>query len=401
MRPTQRLGAAILVAVLAVALVSWEFIPDPPEPSPLPVDHVYGHVGNLKVPFFDHAEVKRILRDKYGLEITVDGMATTDMLCPDDSTSLENVDFLFAGEQSQIAMYEDCQSRHGPWRNIFLSPMVIYSWADSIDALVQHGEIRNGEDGAYYADMPALLALLESGLTWEELGLEHRPNQVKVYPTDPDLSSSGRSFAALLANTMNCLEVVDSSTVETVLPSIFDYYQRVGYLYPSSAQLFESYMALGEGALPMVALIESQISEYLYAYRQSHTENQYQAQLQLIRSNVRMIYPEPTVWTSHPVIARTELGERVMEALLDPELQQLGWEIAGFRPAVAGVSIAPSASPVPGIVPVIESVIDMPGDAVMTQIKDATKRDPGPGEPRRDCSGVVPEVSPVASMAAT
>lgn len=400
MKPTQRLGAAILVGVLLLAVVNLTLADNDGSPAPSPepgIVRVYGHVGNLKVPFFNNPDVQRILRDRFGLEITVEGMATTEMLCPADPGELDDVDFLFAGEQSQIAMYEDCQQRHDQWRNVFLSPMVIYSWVDTIDALVREGIVRQDTSGAYYADMPSLLALLESGKTWKDLGFPHRPNKVKVYPTDPDLSSSGRSFAALLANTMNCLEVVDSTTADTVLSSVYDYYQGIGYLEPSSAQLFESYMTLGEGARPMVALIESQISEYLYDYKQSNTTIQYQAQLQAISDNVRMIYPEPTVWTSHPVIARTELGERVMEALLDPELQRLGWEITGFRPAVPGVGIDISQSAVPGILPKIDSVIDMPGDAVMAQIKDATKHDPGPGVRRRDCSSVIPQVSPASA----
>ena len=300
-------------------------------------------------------------------------------------------------------MYEECQNRDDPYRNVFLSPMVIYSWADTIDALVREGIARKDVSGAYFLDMPKLLELLESGKTWKDLGFPHRPTTVKVHATDPDASSSGRIFAGLLANTMNCLEVVQPATVNAVLFSIFDYYQGIGFLEPSSLQLFGSYLTLGEGARPMVALIESQISDYLYDYSQEHTPAEYERELQRVSENVRMLYLEPTVWTSHPVIARTEEGERVMQALLDPDLQRLGWEVTGFRPAVPGVTIDITKSAVPGILPEIDSVIDTPGDAVMAQIKDATKNDPGPGEPRRDCAATVPGAStavqgtPVAS----
>jgi hypothetical protein len=395
MKPPQWLGAIILSTVLVIAIAD-RFIPTP-EPAGPDVIQVHGHVGNLKVPFFNHPEVQRILREKYGLELSVEGMATTEMLCPDDPHDLDDVDFLFAGEQSQIAIYEACQNRDDPHRNVFLSPMVIYSWADSIDALVREGIARKDDSGAYYIDMPLLLDLLESGRTWKDLGFPHRPMAVKVYPTDPDISSSGRTFAGLLANTMNCLEVVDLDTVDTVLPSIFDYYQRVGFLEPSSEALFRSYMTLGEGARPLVALIESQISEYLYDFAQKHTPAEYALELQRVSDHVRMLYPEPTVWTSHPVIARTAEGERVLQALLDPELQQLGWEITGFRPAVPGVMIDITKSAVPGILPAIESVIDTPGDALMALIKEATKNDPGPGHPRRDCGVEVPGASPSAT----
>ena len=107
---------------------------------------------------------------------------------------------------------------------------------------------------------------------------------------------------------MNCLEVTDASTANTVLSSIFRYFQGLGYLEISSKALFDSYWTKGEGARPMVALIESQISDYLYEYSQNHTQQEYDKEMKRVRDHVRMLYPEPTVWTSHPVVARTELG---------------------------------------------------------------------------------------------
>lgn len=385
MKPTQLLGAGVLCCVLIIAAIGafW-----PANDANADTILIRSHVGNLKVPYFENPEVQRILREKYGFEVDVDGMATTEMLCPEDPADLQDVDFLFAGEQSQIAMYEDCQNRRDPYRNVFLSPMVIYSWTDTIDALEREGIARKDDSGAYFIDMPKLLALLESGATWEDLGFPHRPTTVKVYPTDPDRSSSGRTFAGLLANTMNCLQVVDTASVSTVLPSIYNYFSLVGFLEPSSEALFRSYLTLGEGARPLVALIESQLADYLI----DHPKDQ-----QFIRDNVRMLYPEPTVWTSHPVIARTENGEKLMQALLDPELQQLGWEITGFRPAVPEVDIDVTKSGVPGMLPKIDSTIDSPGDAVMALIKAATTSDPGRGDPRRDCAATAPSASPAAT----
>ena len=175
-------------------------------------------------------------------------MATTEMLCPGDPATLDGVDFLLAGEMSQVATYEECQNRQDPYKPVFLSPMVIYSWADTIDALVKIGVASEDESGAYHVDMLELLELMESDTTWEDLGLAGRPSQIFVHVTDPEKSSSGGTFSGLLANTMNCVEVVDSKTVEPVLPRIFTYYQGVGYLEPSSEALFRSYLTQGSGA---------------------------------------------------------------------------------------------------------------------------------------------------------
>ena len=373
MKPPQWLGAGILASVAAIVLALM-LIPDfGPEPI-----LIRGHVGNLKVPYFENPEVQRILRDKYGLVVEVNGMATTEMLCPGDPATLDGVDFLLAGEMSQVATYEECQNRQDPYKPVFLSPMVIYSWADTIDALVKIGVASQDESGAYHVDMLELLELMESDTTWEDLGLAGRPSQIFVHVTDPQRSSSGGTFSGLLANTMNCVEVVDSKTVEPVLPRIFTYYQGVGYLEPSSEALFRSYLTQGEGARPLVALLESQLSDYLYANPDD---------ADAVAQMVRMLYPTPTVWTSHPFIARTELGEQLMDAMLDPELQQLGWEITGFRPSVPGVDIEVANSVVPGILPVITSVIDLPSKQILDLIKAATTTQPPDSRvPQRDCA---------------
>ena len=362
MKPPQWLGAGMLASVVAIVLALF-FIPEPG------ADLIYidGKGGNLKVPFFADPEVQRYLRDEYGFVVEFEGSGTQELLCPGDPSTLDDVDFLWIGEISQVATYEECQDRRDPFESIFRSPMVIYSWTDTIDTLVNIGVASQDADGAFHIDMLKLVELMESDTTWEDLGLPDRPSQVFVHVTDPERSSSGGTFAGLLANSMNCLDVVDSETVGPILPRIFTYYQGVGYLEPSSADLFSSYLTQGEGSRPMVALLESQIAEYL---------NDHPEDADVVGELVRMLYPSPTVWTSHPIIARTELGEQLMEAMLDPELQRLGWEITGFRPAVPGVGIDVADSPVPGILPEITSVIDLPSEQILTQIKEATHTKP-------------------------
>ncbi len=205
MKPVQWLGAGNLVSVIAIvlALVLTAGTPGPE------VIVVRGHVGNLKLPFFADERVKQILKNKYGLVVEVEGMATQEMLCPSDPSTLDDVDFLFPGEISQVASYEACQGRSDPYKAVFLSPMVIYSWADTIDALVQIGVASQDPDGVFHVDMLKLVELMESNKTWQDIGLPNRPSQIFVHVTDPEKSSSGGTFSGLLANSMNCVEVVD------------------------------------------------------------------------------------------------------------------------------------------------------------------------------------------------
>src|SRR3954470_24128465 len=102
MKPVQWLGAGNLVSVIAIVL-ALVFTAGAPGPETIVVR---GHIGNLKLPFFADERVQRILKERYGLIVDVKGMATQEMLCPSDSSTLAGVDFLFPGELSQVASYE-------------------------------------------------------------------------------------------------------------------------------------------------------------------------------------------------------------------------------------------------------------------------------------------------------
>jgi hypothetical protein len=388
----QRTGIAILSAIV-LGLIVWAIYlrddPDRPNPGPHDPITVVGYSGALKVSFLKDPEVAAILRDRYGITVDVEGTPTSRMLC---EVSIEEVDFLWVGDQSQIDTYEVCRQRSDPARNIFFSPVVIYSWADTADALIDQGVVSIADDGSYRVDMVELLALIDSGKTWIDIGLENRPSRIIVKTTDPTASTSGRHFSALLANAMSCMEVVGNSTVESILPSIHSYFELLGFMPTQSAELFRLYLSIGEGQYPLVALYESQIVEFVI----SNPDD-----VEAAAASIRMLYPEPTVWITHPVIALTDNGQRFMQALLDPELQRMAWEKNGFRPFGSGVDIDLGILPIAGVQEQITSVIDVPSNPVMDRILEALVPEyvPDPNAPpRRTCEdGTTSGGSPVPS----
>ena len=58
-----------------------------------------------------------------------------------------------------------------------------------------------------------------------------------------------------------------------------------------------------------------------------------------------MMYPTPTVWSSHVYIALDEAGTAGIDALLDEDIQRLAWEKHGFR---TGVYDTPRMQPISG-----------------------------------------------------
>ena len=67
----------------------------------------------------------------------------------------------------------------------------------------------------------------------------------------------------------------------------------------SSGDLFEQYLKTGMGAKPMIAGYENQMIEF--AIENPNDWN-------MVKEQVAVLYPEPTVWSSHPLIALNEKG---------------------------------------------------------------------------------------------
>ena len=109
----------------------------------------------------------------------------------------------------------------------------------------------------------------------------------------------------------------------------------------------------------MVVGYENQIVEFVIAHPQ-HRDH--------ITNSVAVLYPTPTVWSSHPVIALTDNGKRAIEALKDQRLQELAWRHHGFRSGLIGIIQDPSVLGVPHIPRSIDSVMPLPTAHAMDRI---------------------------------
>ena len=263
---------------------------------------------------------------------------------------------------------------------IFNSPLVMYTWAPIADALIAEGIVNKSGDTYYIVDLSRLIEMIDAETAWADIGLPQLYGPVRILSTDPTQSNTGYSFAGLLANTLNGGKVVDESAAQELAPQLNEFFDKLGLLQVTTTQLFEQFMTVGMGAYPIIAAYESNLIEYLLLHQTPDTQEQ-------IRQNVRTLYPQPTVWTSQPMIALTPGGQRLMTALRDPEIQRLGWEHHGMRTAVPGVVNNVSALGVTGVPQSIDSVIPMPGPAAMDIIIQALSALPATSTPvatRRD-----------------
>ncbi|NLD52757.1 MAG: hypothetical protein GX650_07655, partial [Clostridiales bacterium] len=108
-----------------------------------------------------------------------------------------------------------------------------------------------------------------------------------------------------------------------------------------------------------VAGYESQLLEFAHTNPKDY---------QQIKDDVVLLYPVPTVWSSHVYIALTEKGKIGLEALLEPEVQALAWEKHGFRTGINAANVDVKNLGVPGVAPVISQIIQMPDSQVMEKL---------------------------------
>jgi hypothetical protein len=354
----QRFGAVLLGTVIVAVLVATMRSENPPDPLPNPnnLTIVKGYGGELKFNFLTDPAVKTILAEEYGLQVEIIKRTADDLACgmPLDADD----DFVWLGDSVALARYTDrgCTKQSDDY--VYNSPVVLYSWAPVADALVTAGVAKVDANGAYTVDFARLVDLIMTGATWSDIGLPQLHGTIVVHTTDPTKSTSGLLFAGMLANSLNNGTIPDPTTVGPLLPEIQAYFLKLGHMEPASGDLFEQFLITGPGAKPIVALYESQIQEFLASYPSYRDE---------ISKEVRMLYPKPTVWATHPFVVRSDNAGRLLTALKDPDIQRLAWERHGQRPGVPGVTIDPAVMPIPGFLAQVTST-NLPGLDVMDRI---------------------------------
>jgi ABC-type Fe3+ transport system substrate-binding protein len=350
---TQRFVGLGLLLVAAVALVVTPFLLGQARPTVA----VKGLSGGGKLGLLANPEVREILRQRYGLTVEVVERGSMAMVEGDTTGQ----DFLWPGSEAAIERYLARGGKPVRSDSIFASPLVLYSWDVVTDGLERAGVAKRHEDSHYSVDLPRLIRLGDEGKTWKDLGLPQLHGRVSVFTSDPTKSNGGAMFAALLAAALNGNEVVDEGKLGAVLPGVKQYYDRLGMLDATTADLFDKFLRTGAGANPIIVGYEQELIEFLRvnpAYRQ------------LLNEKVRVLYPEPTVWASSPFIALTPNGARLLDALADKEILRLAWERHGFR---SGPRNDPKALGLVGVPETVDSVMPIPKAVVIDQILAALK----------------------------
>ena len=348
-------GGIILLLVIIV-IIAFQFV-NVNKPEEITVS---GYLGGEKEGLMQDEEVKKILKGKYGITVEYTKAGSIEMIEQDSSDK----DYLFPSSQTALELFNQTKSdKLYKSEIVFNSPIVIYTWKPIAEALINNRIVEEKDNSYYIADTSALIKLVTDKKKWSDIGVNDLYGYVTIQSTDPNKSNSGNMFAGLVANIMNNETVVDSSTVDTILPNLKDFFGKIGYMEHSSGDLFEQYLKTGMGAKPMIAGYENQMIEF--AIENPNDWN-------MVKEQVAVLYPEPTVWSSHPLIALNEKGAKLIEAMQDEEIQKIAWEKHGFRTGVNG-TINTEIEGFYGIPKNINAVIQMPNPDTMQKIMDGIK----------------------------
>ncbi len=333
------IGFGILIVVM-VAVIGYFAM------GPKPVDQINGYLGGEKIGLFEDENFKREMAKKFSLELNYRKAGSLDMVKADK----EGMSYLFPASQTALELYK--AEIGSPMRSeiVLNTPLVIYTYALVRDSLQTAG-IVSESNGSYFMDMDKFAEAVKEGKTWADIGLPQLYGSISVKTTDPTKSNSGNMFAGLIANAMNGGRVVDSTSVYKVLPDLKEFFKRMGYMDTSSADLFDQFLKMGVGAYPMIAAYENQILEFAVTHPEIWEK---------VGDNLCIIYPTPTVYSSHVMIALDDKGDYAIDALMDPVIQDIAWKDHGFRTGISATQEETGVFGVNGVLSQVTGVMPMP-----------------------------------------
>jgi hypothetical protein len=316
-----------------------------------------GIIGSEKNNFLENAKVKQILKDKYGITIDYSRAGSIEMV---KEPAKEDIDFLWPSSQVALEIFKELQgSRLVKSDLIFNSPIVIYSWDIVVKALVDKGLVKKEKDTYYITAMPALIEDIRKGKKWSDIGLGELYGKINIITTDPTKSNSGSMYAGLLADIINGDVVNDERSLDTLIPVLRDIFNKQGFQQTSSGFLFEQFLKTGVGQYPMIAGYENQIIEFSIMHKDFWPK---------VNDKIKILYPLPTVWSEHPIMALSKRAIILLDALKDEEIQKIAWEEHGFRTGLLGVQNDLKIIQVNGISESIQQTVPVPRAALMEKI---------------------------------
>jgi hypothetical protein len=294
--------------------------------------------GSEKQALMADPQVQSILRDKYGVQVNFTPMGSyAQVELPTSQLKAQGIDCLWPSSASAERVFENEHQTadFNGYRSdtVLQSPEVIYSGPESTAALMRQRIVEHRDNRYYIVDMKRLLVdLVLKHRTWRSLGAQNIGRPVTIFSTDPAKSNSGFTLSQLELIIVSTNDPYTEPTLQQAkahLGTVRGLYDAQGLQAASSDAGFQQWLLQGaEQYAPLYAGYENQIIQQVV---QSHGDPSVAQQLE---NQVRILYPEPTVYADHPILALDARAGRLISAMRDPQIQKLAWQKYGFRSGV-------------------------------------------------------------------
>lgn len=321
---------------------------------------IYVATGGGKEDFLADPDVLKILKNKYKIDVVFDtwsnGKTITKPLIREsinlgnqniinrlkngenitvNTEGVSKYDALFTSDQRFYDYYKLSPNKENNESDRYIvlgggltlnTPIVIYSWKEVVNALIDEN-IVTLTDGVYYiTDMDKLINYILSNKKWGDIGLNDLYGNINIASTDPVSSSPGATYYGLLLSILSGGSINDQ-TLENNLVKLKSFYQKSGYMNNTPADLFERYLKTGMGGEPMIVDYEKSIIDFANSNPIGFSQ---------VKDEIVVLYPKPTIWNSHCLMYFTENGKKLYTAFEDPEIAAIAWEKYGFRTGITG-----------------------------------------------------------------
>ncbi len=351
----------VIFAVLILGIIGIKLFTDTNGPISGNYTQIYVATGGGKEDFLADEEVNKILKKKYKIEAVYDNWSNgktvvnpliresvgfgnqsiIDRLANNEAVTIHTegvstYDALFTSDQrfyDYYKLYPNKEKGESDRYSVLEggltlnTPIVIYSWKEVADKLIEQQIVTKDEDGVYYiTDMNKLMNYILEGKKWSDIGLGDLYGNVNIASTDPVSSSPGATYYGLLLSILGNGQITDEG-LEGNLEKLKSFYQKSGYMNNTPADLFERYLKTGMGGEPMIVDYEKSLIDFANSNPNGFKQ---------VKDDIVVLYPKPTIWNSHCFAAFTDNGKKLYKALQDEEIQQIAWEKYGFRTGITG-----------------------------------------------------------------
>jgi hypothetical protein len=292
--------------------------------------------GSEKTGLMADPKVKKTLADKYGITVAFVPMGSYDQVSLDDAElKKRGADCLWPSSVSAQYVFEATHKTSDypgyKAQTVLQSPEVVYAGPSGTAALEKAGiVVKRAGDRYFIVDLKRLLTeVIDKSVPWSKLQATDLAGPVQISSTDPAKSNSGFTLYQLMLTMLASPDVYqapDVAQAKKALPALRAIYDRQGLQARSSDAGFDQWLLQGaEAHAPLYAGYESQIIQKTVEYASKP------AAAKVLKDQVRVLYPEPTIYSDHPVIALDANAARFVEAMKDPDIQTIAWTSYGFR----------------------------------------------------------------------